>query len=192
MDFIYIHLWFYVQLAQKILNGLYPASPKVKCEPLPFLANGSIQPADCGVRPQEEGSKCTFQCNNGYSLKKPGRTSTVCKKAKLYIPSTIKRLMPLILGITFQMEIPISKHILCSFVSMYIETLSPTEIFMSPSPYFFFHSIFGIYNFAKRVNGNTMAVHRGAVNLISLNLLLCVLLTLLSLCQGVRPVQSTS
>ena len=119
MDFI--HLWFYVQLAQKILNGLYPASPKVKCEPLPFLANGSIQPADCGVRPQEEGSKCTFQCNNGYSLKKPGRTSTVCKKAKLYIPSTIKRLMPLILGITFQMEIPISKHILCSFVSMYIE-----------------------------------------------------------------------
>merc|ERR1719491_404078 len=39
------------------------AAPKVKCEPLPFLANGSIEPADCGVRPQEEGNKCTFQCN---------------------------------------------------------------------------------------------------------------------------------
>ena len=77
-------------------------------------------------------------------------------------------------------------------MQVYIETLSPTEIFMSPSPYFFFHSIFGIYNFAKRVNGNTMAVHRGAVNLISLNLLLCVLLTLLSLCLEDRPVQSTS
>ena len=98
---LYLYTFVVLCLAQKILNGLYPASPKVKCEPLPFLANGSIQPADCGVRPQEEGSKCTFQCNNGYSLKKPGRTSTVCKKANLYIPSTIKRLMPLILGITF-------------------------------------------------------------------------------------------
>ena len=65
-----------------------PSVPPTLCDPLPFLANGFIEPAECGVKPQETGSKCVFQCNSRYTLDNPAkvstgrRQSTVCKNGK--------------------------------------------------------------------------------------------------------------
>ena len=68
---------------------LTSATPKAKCEPLPFLDNGFLEPTHCGVKPQEDGSKCTFHCNTGYALEKGRRQSTVCKKGKWKHGSTL-------------------------------------------------------------------------------------------------------
>ena len=50
----------------------------VSCEPLAFLENGQINPPECATRPQPGGQKCSFSCNQGYTLQ--GRKSTTCSK----------------------------------------------------------------------------------------------------------------